>query len=98
MNRRLIVGISGASGAIYGIRLLEVLKESDVETHLIISRAGIRTISEETDYSVADVRNLADVNHQSHNIGASVASGSFPCMGMIVAPARSRPRPKFRMA
>jgi 4-hydroxy-3-polyprenylbenzoate decarboxylase len=86
VGRRLIVGISGASGAIYGIRLLEALQGSDIETHLIISRAGIRTIAEETDYSVADVRNLADVSHQSNNIGAAVASGSFPCLGMVVAP------------
>jgi 4-hydroxy-3-polyprenylbenzoate decarboxylase len=86
VGRRLIVGISGASGAIYGIRLLEALQGSDIETHLVISRAGIRTIAEETDYSVTDVRNLADVNHQSNNIGAAVASGSFPCLGMIVAP------------
>ena len=78
--------MSGASGAIYGIRLLEALKAADVETHLIISRAGARTIGEETRYSLADVRKLASVNHPVNDIGASVASGSFPCLGMVVAP------------
>lgn len=84
--RRLIVGISGASGAIYGIRLLELLQGSDVETHLVISKAAARTIVEETSYSVDAVRRLASVNHQVMDIGASIASGSFQTIGMVVAP------------
>jgi flavin prenyltransferase len=90
VSRRLVVGISGASGAIYGIRLLEVLKHSDVETHLVISRAGARTIVEETGRSVSSVRELAAVNHQVSDIGAAIASGSFQTAGMVVAPCSIR--------
>jgi 4-hydroxy-3-polyprenylbenzoate decarboxylase len=90
VSRRLVVGISGASGAIYGIRLLEVLKSSDVETHLVISRAGARTIVEETGRSVSAVRELAAVNYQVSDIGAAIASGSFQTMGMVVAPCSIR--------
>jgi flavin prenyltransferase len=86
VQRRLVVGISGASGAIYGIRLLEVLKAAEVETHLVISRAGARTIVEETRCSLGDVRQLASVNYQASDIGAAIASGSFKTMGMVVAP------------
>jgi 4-hydroxy-3-polyprenylbenzoate decarboxylase len=86
VQKRLVVGISGASGAIYGIRLLEVLKQANVETHLVISRAGARTIAEETDRSVNDVRQLATVSYQVGDIGAAIASGSFQTLGMVVAP------------
>lgn len=86
MTSRLIIGISGASGAIYGIRLLELLRNSDIETHLVISRAAARTIADETNYSLEDVRKLAHVYHPASDIGASIASGSFQTMGMIIAP------------
>ena len=83
---RLIVGISGASGAIYGIRLLQRLRDMPVQTHLIVSQAAALTIREETDLNVADVEALADVVHRNGNIGASIASGSFRTLGMVVAP------------
>lgn len=84
---RLVVGISGSSGAIYGIRLLEVLRGvPDLETHLIISAAAKRTILEETDYSLKDVEALATQVYDNRDIGAAVASGSFQTGGMIIAP------------
>ena len=84
---RLIVGISGASGVIYGIRLLEVLRElSEVETHLILSGNSKLNISIETDWSVKDVEALANSVHRFADVSASVASGSFRTDGMIVAP------------
>lgn len=83
----MIVGISGASGAIYGVRVLQVLKEvADVETHLVLSPSGQRTILEETRHAVAEVEALADVAHDHRDIGASISSGSFVTEGMIVAP------------
>jgi 4-hydroxy-3-polyprenylbenzoate decarboxylase len=84
--RRLIVGITGASGAIYGVRLLELLKDVDVETHLIMSRAAKLTLAYETDLKVPDVESLASVVHSYENIGAACSSGSFKNMGMIIAP------------
>lgn len=85
--RRLIVGISGASGVILGIRLLEVLCQDDsIETHLVLTEAGRITIAQETDWPVSEVEALADVVHKPRNIGASIASGSFLTMGMVVAP------------
>jgi len=84
--RRLIVGITGASGAVYGIRLLELLKNADIETHLIMSRAAKMTLAYETDFKVADVEKLADVVHSYENIGAACSSGSFKNLGMIIAP------------
>lgn len=85
--QRVIVGISGASGAIYGIRVLQTLAQTpDVETHLILSPSAKRTIAEETDWSVAEVEKLAHVVHPHRDIGASVASGSFRTVGMLVAP------------
>jgi 4-hydroxy-3-polyprenylbenzoate decarboxylase len=84
---RLIVGISGASGVIYGIRLLELLREHpDVETHLVISNGGKLNIAIETAMSVKQVENLASVVHSDQNLAATIASGSFPTDGMIVAP------------
>ena len=85
-RRRLIVGISGASGVIYGIRALELLREADVETHLVMSKAAEMTLACETDLKVKDVRALASVVHSSANVGASISSGSFPTMGMLVLP------------
>ncbi len=87
MSDRLIVGVSGASGAIYGVRLLEVLRAYPrIETHLILSRGGKLTLALETDWSVADVESLADVVHDDRNLAASLASGSFRTIGMIIAP------------
>ena len=84
--RRLVVGISGASGAIYGVRILELLKKTDIETHLVMSKSAEMTLAYETNYKPKDVRALASVNHPMADIGASISSGSFPTMGMIVAP------------
>ena len=86
MTKRLIIGIAGASGVIYGIRMLEVLKNRGIETHLIISDAGKLNIRIETDYDVDEVLAMADVTYTNKNIAASVASGSFLTMGMVVAP------------
>lgn len=84
--KRIIVGMSGASGAIYGIRLLEVLSRMDVETHLVISDAAQKTIEIETTWSVEQVKNLADTCSGNKDIGASIASGSFLNEGMVVIP------------
>ncbi|MFH2043880.1 MAG: UbiX family flavin prenyltransferase [Pseudomonadota bacterium] len=86
MKKRLVIGISGATGAIYGIRMLEVLKDSDIETHLVLSNAAEKIIQLETDFSVDHVKGLAHYNHDIDNVGASIASGSFDTIGMIVAP------------
>jgi 4-hydroxy-3-polyprenylbenzoate decarboxylase len=84
---RLVVGITGATGVIYGIRLLDLLRnQGDVEKHLILSAPAKRTIVEETDWSVSDVEALATVRYDNRDIGASVASGSFRTAGMVVAP------------
>jgi flavin prenyltransferase len=85
--RRLIVGISGATGAIYGVRMLEILaRVKDVETHLVMSRAAKLTIQVETPHSVKDVEAMADVVHDVGNVGASISSGSFRTEGMVIAP------------
>ena len=85
--RRLVVGITGASGSIYGIRLLEILRTTtDIELHLVISVAGKRTLVEETDWSVADVEALAHHRYDVKDIGATLASGSFRTLGMVIAP------------
>lgn len=84
---RLIVGISGASGVIYGIRMLEVLREqADVETHLVISNGGKLNIKLETGWDLKDVEALADEVHSDQNLAATIASGSFKTGGMVVAP------------
>jgi len=85
-RKRLIVGISGASGAIYGIRLLQLLKETDVETHLIVSRTARVTIATETDLNTGEVEALADVVHSNQDLGAACSSGSFQTLGMVIAP------------
>lgn len=85
--KRIIIAMSGASGAIYGIRALQVLKETpEVETHLILSPSAKRTIAEETQWSLAEVEALASVVHPHRDIGASISSGSFRTAGMLVAP------------
>jgi 4-hydroxy-3-polyprenylbenzoate decarboxylase len=87
MSSRLVVGISGASGAIYGIRLLQVLAgRSDIETHLVISPPARRTILQETDFSLEEVAALATCVYDHKDVGAAIASGSFRTLGMVVAP------------
>ena len=87
MPQRLIIGISGASGAIYGIRLLEVLRGvAEVETHLVISGAARQTIALETDYTLAAVEGLADVTYRINDIAAAISSGSYATIGMVVVP------------
>ena len=88
--QRIVVGISGASGVIYGIRMLEVLRDLGIETHLVISKAAEMTIAYETDFRSADVRALASHNYQIADVGAAIASGSFRTMGMVVAPCSVR--------
>ena len=88
--RRLIVGISGASGVIYGVRLLELLRPLPIETHLVITRAAEVALAVETDFKPAAVRALADVVHAIGDIAAPISSGSFKTLGMIVAPCSIR--------
>ncbi|MBS0248385.1 MAG: UbiX family flavin prenyltransferase [Proteobacteria bacterium] len=85
-RKRMIVAITGASGTIYGIRLLEFLRQEGVETHLIMSRNAQIAMAAETEVKPADVERLADVVHSNQNLGAACSSGSFRTMGMIVAP------------
>lgn len=86
MTDRLIIGMSGASGAAYGIRLLEILRDHPVETHLVMSKAAALTITAETDHTVERVRALADVSYPVGDVGAGIASGSFRTRGMVIAP------------
>ena len=86
MNNRLIIGITGASGIVYGIRFLETLKELNVETHLIVSKAARLTLHHETALTFSELKALANVYHPVDDISASIASGSFATMGMIIAP------------
>lgn len=88
--RRLIVGISGASGVVYGVRMLEVLAKTDIETHLVMSRSAEMTLVYETDLKPKAVRALASVAHPIGDIGASISSGSFPTMGMVILPCSIR--------
>lgn len=90
MNKRLIVGISGASGVIYGVRLLELLRPLPIETHLVMTRSAQITLAHETDRKVADVQALADHHYSPDDIAAAISSGSFKTMGMIVAPCAMR--------
>ena len=87
---RLIVGITGASGSIFGVRLLERLRESGIETHLILSQWGARTLVHETSYSMQQVQDLATERYAIGDVGAAIASGSFLTMGMIVVPCSMR--------
>ena len=87
---RLVVGISGASGAIYGVRALEAARELGIETHLVVTKAAALTLSQELGLSPADLAGRADVTHKLSDVGASIASGSFRTLGMIVAPCSVR--------
>ena len=87
---RLVVGISGASGVIYGVRLLELLKTLPVEIHLVMTRTAEVTLAHETSFKVADVYALADTVHRIDNLAAAISSGSFRTLGMIVAPCSMR--------
>ena len=88
--RRIVVGISGASGVIHGVRLLDALRELGVESHLVVTRAALLTLSQETDLTPDDLTGRADVTHRINDVGAAIASGSFRTMGMIVAPCSVR--------
>src|ERR1700742_1277224 len=88
--RRLVIGISGASGTIYGVRLLELLKKTDIETHLVMSKSAEMTLVYETDYKPKDIKALASVVHPAADIGASISSGSFQTMGMVIVPCSIR--------
>jgi 4-hydroxy-3-polyprenylbenzoate decarboxylase len=85
-KQRLIVGISGASGVIYGVRILELLRDKDIETHLVMSKSAEMTLAYETDLKPKEVKALASVSHPVADIGASISSGSFHTMGMVIAP------------
>jgi 4-hydroxy-3-polyprenylbenzoate decarboxylase len=85
-KQRLIVGISGASGVIYGVRILELLRHHDIETHLVMSKSAEMTLAYETDLKPKEVKALASVSHPVADIGASISSGSFHTMGMVIAP------------
>ena len=89
-RRRLIIGMTGSTGAIIGIRFLEALKPSDIETHLIISKWAQRTIEHETNYTIEQVRALASVVHSQGDMGATISSGSFLTEGMVVIPCSVR--------
>lgn len=91
MTKRLIIGISGASGAIYGVRMLEALRAvADVETHLVMSKMAHVTLATETPYTVSEVQALADHVHSAKDLAATISSGSFKTMGMVVAPCSMR--------
>lgn len=89
-RRRLVVGITGATGSIYGIRLLEMLRDADVETHVIVSKWGARTMAHETSHSLEQVEAMADVRYKPGDQGAAVSSGSFLTHGMVIAPCSVR--------
>lgn len=84
--KKIIISITGASGAIYGIRLLEILKKLDIETHLIISKSATLSITAETSFSINQIKNLADYVYNPSDVAARISSGSFKVMGMIIAP------------
>ncbi|WP_250441354.1 UbiX family flavin prenyltransferase [Caballeronia sp. AZ1_KS37] len=85
-RRRIAVGISGASGFTYGVRLLELLRELDIETHVTISRSALLTMQQETEHKLADVNALASFTYRCDDMAAAISSGSFSTLGMIVAP------------
>lgn len=89
-RQKLVIGISGASGVAYGLRVLDACRDLGIESHLILSKAAVLTLTHETDRTVADVGAMADVVHRVGDIGASVASGSFRSLGMIIAPCSVR--------
>lgn len=89
-GRRLIVGISGASGVMYGVRLLQLLRGTAITTHLVMSRTAKMTLASETDLKVSDVEALANVVHSNQDLGAACSSGSFRTLGMVIAPCSVR--------
>lgn len=90
MTRRIVVGISGASGIVYGVRALQMLRQLDAETHLVISKSAELTLHHELDMPLAEVKALADVVYPVRNVGAAIASGSFVTGGMLIAPCSIR--------
>jgi len=90
MTRRLVVGISGASGVVMGVRMLQLLREAQVETHLVMSRGAQITLSHETDWKVRDVQALADASYRQEDIAAAISSGSFRTDGMVIVPCSMR--------
>ena len=90
MKQRLIVAITGASGTIYGVRILEALKAANIESHLVMSDSAKLTMAAETDYKPGEVEEMADVVHSAKNVGATISSGSFNSMGMVIAPCSIR--------
>ena len=95
MAKRIIVGISGASGIVYGVRALQLLRDCSVETHLVISKSAKLTLHYELDMSVAELESLASEVHAIKNVGASIASGSFPTAGMLIVPCSVRTMSKI---
>ena len=89
-RKRLVVGISGASGVIYGVRLLQLLRPTEIETHLVMSRAAQVTLGHETNWKLAEVQALADKVYASQDVAAAISSGSFLTQGMIIAPCSMR--------
>jgi len=90
INKRLIIGITGASGIVYGVRMLQLLQDTSIETHLVMSKSAELTLGYEMDIKLKDVQALADEVHSVKNVGASISSGSFPTMGMVIAPCSVR--------
>ncbi|HEX3497784.1 MAG TPA: UbiX family flavin prenyltransferase [Stellaceae bacterium] len=88
--RRLVIGISGASGVVYGVRLLEVLRATDIETHLVVSKSAEMTLAYETGRKLTELHDMADHVHAAQDLGAAISSGSFKTIGMIVAPCSIR--------
>ena len=89
-HQRLVVGISGASGVVYGLRVLDACRDLGVESHLVMSRAAALTLAQETELTQSDVNSRADIAYKAGDIGAAIASGSFPTLGMIIAPCSVR--------
>lgn len=89
-KRRMVIGISGASGIAYGVKALQLLRDMDVETHLIVSKAGHITRTHETDFTRDQLEALADINYPINDVGAALSSGSFSTMGMLIAPCSMR--------
>jgi 4-hydroxy-3-polyprenylbenzoate decarboxylase len=89
-RRRLVIAISGATGVVYGVRALELARAAGVETHLVMTQAAALTVTQESELRARDIAALADVTHKVTNVGASIASGSFPTDGMLIAPCSSR--------
>lgn len=85
-KQRMIIGVTGATGIIYAVRLLEELKRLDIETHLVVSQSAQMTLSYETDMTINELKDLADVYYSVKDIGAAISSGSYQTMGMIIAP------------